>query len=370
MKAFWSNFALPLVAGGPLQVSRPIWPKTFAKMVAQPPHQFGASSILAAIMKHRWAIGRRLWPGFGPPAVDETTARLAVATHNLLSLGHPSMQTASARVRDSVIGFSLELAKLGPPPTATAALERHTMLSRMGELERDEHDLHSWLGTRSFVGGPPPKRLTFWPKLRKVQVTHQKRNWLRELGVPNDARPLWEALGEANPLMEALDPSRLDPPVSWDHLFAVLRFPLLARAVSAHLVEQGLAVVAEPLVVALFVHAAAKEGSRPTATSDAVVFGIAFLAHMFWLHVTTGAPGEPGPALAALLAAASDEPCLVLPADVRAAPTSAGLTEPFLTRVYALRLALRENSTFASEAHATVAQAKKNSQFAVKLFDQ
>jgi hypothetical protein len=161
--------------------------------------------------------------------------------------------------------------------------------------------------------------------------------------------------------MEALDPARLDPPVSWDHLLEVLRFPLLARAVAVHLVEQGLAQSAEPLAAALFVHAAAKEGSRPTTTKDAVSFAIAFLAHLYWLHVTTASPGEPGPALSALLAAAADEPSLVLPADVLAAPSSAGLTEPFLSRVNALRSSARTSSAFIVEAQRTVAQAKKNS---------
>lgn len=331
-------------------------------MVAQLPGLAGDKATAAALSKRRLQIGQRLWPAFCPPACDEPAARLAVAVHNLLALGHPAMMGASARARDTVIGFSVDLASLGPPPTVIAALERHSMLSRVGEIERNEHEVQSWLGTQSFVGQTPPPRLLRWRKLRRVQVLHQRRNWMRDIGVPNDARRLWQALAEANPLMEALDPARLDPSVSWEHLFEVLRFAPLARAVAVHLVGQGLATAAEPLATALFVHAALKESSRPTASHASVAFGVAFLAHVFWLHTTMGAPGEPGPALTALLAAAADEPQLILPADVRASPFTASLVEQFAARLKALRVRSQLHPAFVREAAATVAQAKKTDQ--------
>jgi hypothetical protein len=313
----------------------------------------------ATLEHHRWHIGRRVWPSFQPPRFDEASLRLTVAVHNLLALGHPAMLHASARTREVIVKFAADLARLGPPPTALAALERHTLLSRTGEIERNEYQVRNWLGVRHFIGQAPPPRLLQWAKLRKVQVAHQKRNWLRDVGVPHEARQLWETLGEANPLTEALSPSRLDPPVSWDHLFGVLRFAPLARAVAAQLVGQGLADAVEPLAAAMFVHCTVKEGLKPAATPEAAVFGVRFLAHVYWLHVLTRAPGDAGPALAALLAAAAHEPRLVIPADLAAVPLAQPVVESFMARLGALSHRARTSAAFTHEAHATVAAAKR-----------
>ena len=354
--AFLGNFALPLVAGGALPVSRPIRPKDFEGLSKELSTLPSELSQLAELAKQRWYIARALWPAMPPPTLDDATLRLAVAVHNLLALGHPAMNGASSRARDQVIGFATDLAKLGPPATAASALERHSMLSRLGDIERNEHEVHNWLGTRTFVGQLPPRRLLRWPKLRKIQVAHQKRSWLRDIGVPNDARRLWEALGQANPLMEALNPGRLDPPLSWDNLFEVLRFAPLARGVAAHLVEQGLAVVAEPMAIALFAQGSLKEGIRPTATRQSIAFGVTFLVHLYWLAIFTRAPCDVGPAMAALLAAAALEPTLVLPHDVRNAHQLSASVDAFMVRLRAHRL--REGGVFVQEARSTVALAR------------
>lgn len=356
-----------------MDVARPVWPKAFSALALDLPNAApglvlrgqgnprleAQAQAAATLQTHRWQIGRRVWPAFSPPPFDEASLRLVVAVHNLFALGHPSMLNASARTRDVVIGFAVDLARLGPPPAVAAAVERYTLFSRFGDIERNEYQVRNWLGVRHFVGRAPPPRLSQWAKLRKVQVSHQKRNWLRDVGVPNDARRLWETLAEANPLMEAMSPARLDPPVSWDHLFGVLRFTPLARAVAAQLVGQGLAMAVEPLATALFLHCTAKEGTKPAATPEAAVFGVTFLAHVYWLHLLTRAAGDAGPALTALLAAAAEEPRLVVPSDVAATAHAQPLVDLLSVRLGALRQRARGSAAFAQEAQATVAMAKR-----------
>lgn len=381
MQNFIGQFVLPLVQGGVVDVSRPFGPRTFAKLAAHlrvtegegapevsestalvPARRPGARAAneardRALLSLSRRRLGMGLLPGLAPPTFDEPSLRLTVAVHNLLALGHPALATAPARVRDHIIEYSAELAGLGPPLGPVAAVNRHTLLARLPELERHEHEVRNWLGTRTFVGREPPKRVLLWRRLRRVQVAHQQKRWLRDVGVPNDARRLWEALCVANPLLEALEPGRLDPPLSWDRLLEILRFAPLARAVGAHLIGQGLEASAEALVVALFRHGTLREGSRPGATVEAVAFGIQFLAHLYWLATVTRVPGDAGPALAALLCEASREPRLLFPADAFVASPMGDLRALFSARLAALRQRARLHETYVEDARATVAQA-------------
>src|SRR6185503_1086080 len=108
-----------------------------------------------------------------------------------------------------------ELAALGPPDSLAAALARHSVVARMGEIQRSDHTVRFWLGARKFVGRPPPARMLALPRVRGVRVETVRRTWLRDVGIHASARPAFLALIEASPLGEALEPLRLDPPVSW-----------------------------------------------------------------------------------------------------------------------------------------------------------
>ncbi len=310
---------------------------------------------LAELAQKRLQASWSLLPGLVAPVFDEAALRLCVAFHNLLALSHPAW-AQTLKARESVIGFSTDLSRLGPPADAAAAVARYSLLARISQLQRNEHEVRHWLGSRTFVGRLPPKRLLMWPKMRRVQVSHQARMWLRDIGIPNDARSLWETMSEANPLLEALDSTRLDPPVSWQRLITVLRFAPLARSVSARLVGQGIDKVGEPLTLALFRHGTLKAGSHPAAGVEAVAFGIQFLSHVYWLHSLARAQGEPGPALSALLTEAAVEPRLVYPPDVMRGHAR-GLVTAYHNRLVALRQRARNATAFVEDARATVAQA-------------
>jgi hypothetical protein len=170
-----------------------------------------------------------------------------------------------------------------------------------------------------------------------------ERVWIKEVGVVPAARPLWIALHRANPLAEALDPVRLDPPPSWERLLVVLRFPPLARIAAGRVLEIGTSVAGNALAAALFSYAASRDpaSTRPP-TPPAVAFGVRFLAHTLWLHqLFQGTPDEAtaGWDLAALVAAALEvEPALVHPRDLGPADP---LAHRFVDRMRALGAAVR-----------------------------
>ena len=156
--------------------------------------------------------------------------------------------------------------------------------------------MHFWVGRRVFVGRVPPRRITALPKLRNVHVDLVRRTWLREVGIPAVGRPAFLALNLASPLGEALDPLRLEPPLAWSRVLAVLRFPALCRAVAGRAQDVGVRKAGEAFADALFRFASLQEPTGGVlATGEALRFAIRFLAHLVWLDLLFGdraaAPG-------------------------------------------------------------------------------
>jgi hypothetical protein len=334
-RPFVGRFLLPLVKGGTLHVGRPLGPRAIATMVQvwRPGARRSFSSLedmaeedaTTELARLRHARARALVYGAGAPPLDETSVRLGAAVHNLLALGHPDLgdslgmglaHRALARRQEQIVEVTLPIADLGPPASEEEALRRHSLLARLGDITRTEHTVEYWAGRRRFVGRQPPSTLLALPRLRRVATTSTRRLWFREIGVPVCGRPLWIALHRASPLGEALDPGRLDPPLAWERILPVLRFPTLCRVVAGQWLELGLESAGAALVAALlrFVSRQASAGT----TAEAVGFAIRFLAHACWLqHLYGREPLGGASDLAALLVAAADvEPALVWPPDV------------------------------------------------------
>jgi len=345
-RPFVSRFLLPLVKGGALHVGRPLGERAIEAMVktwrAGARRSFTSledmaeEDALAELGRLRQARARALLHDAAPPTLDEASLRLGVGVHNLLALGHPALGggvtanlagRALERRQQEIVEATLPIADLGPPATAEEALRRHSLLARLGEITRTEHTVEYWAGTRRYVGRTPPVALLALPRLRRVATTSLRRLWWKEIGVPHCGRPLWIALHRASPLVEALDPVRLDPPLAWERILPVLRFPGLCRVVAGHILEIGLESAGAPMVVALqrFMSLPASAGSNP----GAVAFAIKFLAHACWLQhlYRSTEPLSPSSEVAALLVAAAEvEPALVWPPDV---PRSAKLFAGF-----------------------------------------
>jgi hypothetical protein len=255
-----------------------------------------------------------------------------------------------SRRAEQVATAALELASIGPPPSAREAVNRHSLLARFPEIVRVDRTVHYWLGRLSYVGRRPPPRVTTMPKLRRVRVEETSRSWLREIGIPVVGRAAFLALNVASPLGEALDPLRLDPPVAWGRILPVLRFPTLARVVAGQAVAMGVDRSGDALADALYRFASFHDPPPGLdASPDAVAFALRFLAHLVWLDVLfAGKPREeknaestdidhslePGVDLAVMLtAAARTARGLVWPGDV---PDGGDLADAFRARLDAL----------------------------------
>lgn len=347
MRPFVSDFLLPVVRGGAVQVGRPLGFAAVARLMRDLP--LNDDGVIAKLAAGRTAIATRVSPVATPPPLDETTLRLGAALHDLLALGHPGLGGGRSRRAERVAAAALDLASIGAPPTAREAVNRHSLLARLPEIVRVDRTVHYWLGRQTYLGRKPPPRVTSMPKLRRVRIEETSRSWLREIGIPVVGRQAFLALNVASPLGEALDPVRLDPPVAWGRILPVLRFPTLARVVAGQAVAAGVDRSGDALADALYRFASFHDPPPGIdASPDAVAFALRFLAHIVWLDVLFGGGRaadktestdidhslEPGVDLAVMMtAAARTARTLVWPADV---PDSGDLADAFRSRLDAL----------------------------------
>jgi hypothetical protein len=156
-------------------------------------------------------------------------------------------------------------------------------------------------------------------RVSAMPVTSRRRGWWKEIGFPTCADGAVEELLCACPLLEAMDPLRLHPPLSWRRILPVLRFPALGRVVAGRVLELGSEAAGSALVMALLRFGSAGETDAAQGSAKEIAFAIRFLAHVHWLHQLFGVGGQPaaGSDFAALLAAAADvEPRLLWPPDI------------------------------------------------------
>jgi hypothetical protein len=361
LRPFVGRFLLPLVKGGKLHVGRPLGTRAVEELIAAwsaPEHTRTRTSDVPSarereaaeeLARLRGERARSVLFGAQVPHLDEATFRLGAALHNLLVLAHPDIGDPHAeRARRRIATAALTLADLGPPASAAQTVERHTLLARAVEIVQPEHVVTYWLGRRSYVGRAPPARLLALPRLRRVKREDVRRLWIREVGVPAFARPAWIALHRASPLGEALDPLRLDPPLSWERVLPVLRFPGLARVVVGGLLEIGLPSAGNAYATALFRYAALREpgGGAKEEPGAPLAFAIRFLAHAVWMEILfrggNFAVGE-GTDLATLMVAAHEvDPRLVIPDDVS---LGSDLAREYLGRLGAWRSTVLSRTT-------------------------
>jgi hypothetical protein len=330
LRPFVSRFLLPLVKGGSLHIGRPLdqaLAQALAGAFAAPEDQRGdrlspAELVAASELGFlRGRTARALVLDAPPPPLDDESFRLGAALHNVLLLTHPALGADPAdRTRQRIAEAAEVLAALGPPRSALVAVWRHSLLARLPEIIQPERIVTHWLGRHRFVGRTPPARLLALPRLRRVRLEETRRSWLREVGIAAIARPAWHALLAANPLGEALDPLRLEPPLSFGRILPVLRFATLARTVASRLLDAGLVPAGSAFAAAIFRYASLRESvTGAVAPQAGVAVGITFLAHAVWLELVAGR-GQVDPdggELADLLVPAAEvDPRLVFPPDV------------------------------------------------------
>jgi hypothetical protein len=319
-----SDFVLPLLRGGALHVGRPLgWPD-LARLQARLARRRDRLEMRAAVevARLRQACAAGLLAGVGTMPLDHASLRLVAAAHNLLLLSHPEMQ-GRARDQERLAGLARDMADLGQPNDQVEAVARYSLLAHLPDAVRVEHQVQvgpGWLRLRvSGQGGAMGLPLRTLARLPWARVQSRRRAWWKEIGVPACADTAIEALFRACPLLEAMDPLRLHPPLSWRRILPVLQAPSLARAVANRVLEWGAESAGSALAGALLRFASVGEGSEPLASPQEATLGIRFVAHVFWLDQLWGDEREwaADSDLAALLAAAAEvEPRLLWPPDV------------------------------------------------------
>jgi hypothetical protein len=150
-------------------------------------------------------------------------------------------------------------------------------------------------------------------------VISRRRDWWKEIGFPTCADGAIAELFRACPLLEAMDPLRLHPPLSWRRILPALRFPALGRVVADRVLELGIESAGSAMVMALLRFGSAGEADAAPGNAEEIAFAIRFLAHVHWLYLLFGGGSQlaSGSDFAGLLAAAADvDPRLLWPPDV------------------------------------------------------
>jgi len=327
---FVRHFILPLVKGGRLRVGRPVSWAGLARLLERLPRQTERQAArqsqqarAAAEVAHmRQACAARFVPDVQPLPLDEPSLRLAAAAHNLLLLGHPEMAGRN-REQERMADLARRLADLGPPAGLAEAVARYSLLARLPDAARVQHQVRlgpSWLRfeLRS-RRGPPTMTMRALARVSAKPIQARRQAWWKEIGFPTCANRAVEALFRACPLLEAMDPLRLHPCLSWRRILPVLRVPILGRAVAGRVLELGSEPAGSALAGALLRFASLGEEDEPPASAKEIAFAIRFVAHACWLDQLFGPGSDPGADsdLAVLLAAAAQvEPRLLWPPDV------------------------------------------------------
>lgn len=221
-----------------------------------------------------------LWTDITPAPFDHDAATFLCAAHELFSTTHP--QATSFYARTHLFAKAATQAINDLPHTLDPArlITRHLIARRMFRTNRTDIHVKWWTGNASFYGDEPPKRLTAWPGLRRVNQQRLTQPMWRlamsggdeELRVARqalmaavlDQSPLTRLMFAGDPLQKNLGFSLLLP---WKHNgrrvspLDCLEDRRLARAVVDKLLEDGLDVAGPAVALAML--QGLREGTSP-----------------------------------------------------------------------------------------------------------
>ena len=248
-RAFLGRFVLPLCEGGELHVGRPLGGEELAVLLRETELELHEEN--ARLAEARARILRGLWLYPVEATWDDASARLAVAIHNLLCLGHPDLGGRRSR-RARIERFTSGLLALPSPTDLDEALRRHTLCRGVLELTRTDVELDTWAAVYTFRGQAPPPRLLRWKSLRRVREERRTVSWLAEEAMSDEQLELLRLLFEASPLTALLAPTRPRPAFDLGSVAPYLRWPAVARLCVHAYLELGLRAVGPALARAFW----------------------------------------------------------------------------------------------------------------------
>ena len=169
------GFIAPLVAGGEMHPGRPIGGRAALAIGRERTvtdiDRYAHVQLARIRCARKWAAIDRV------EDLTESEWALAACLHDVVQSTHPSLSgllhgKTPTRLLELV---DLTLDRIPPPRNASEALSRHTLFSRIFEIERTDTTVSWWVGSSTFLGELPPERLTAWPELRRVNVVRTQR---------------------------------------------------------------------------------------------------------------------------------------------------------------------------------------------------
>ncbi|MBT8492896.1 MAG: hypothetical protein KJO07_07525 [Deltaproteobacteria bacterium] len=247
---FLDGFVLPLVAGGEMNVGKPISEPEIRMFCRDLPH---ASVEADKVDDARANVVAELVVRPPPLILDEDELHLAAAVHNLLYLSHPDAESWAVtkgmerRVLDTASAFAKRALTVG----RRKVLARHGLLHNVFDISRTDLTIKWWTGRATFYGQEPPKRLIAWRSLRRVTQENTTASFSQLFGTELVA-PVMHTLVRRTPLTILLNPLQMGAALGWEETVFLLRDAELARAVAYRAIEADnpSAVVAAPAVFA------------------------------------------------------------------------------------------------------------------------
>jgi hypothetical protein len=218
-KDLFEGVMAPLVLGG----------------AVRPGHAIGARSALALGTADRVALdpdletrvqaarvrrARRLTPVDDVAEATPAEWALAASFHDLLQAANPTFDAAlRRRYAVRILEMARETLEQVPVPSnVKEVLSRHTWFARVLDLTRTDTTVSWWIGSRTYLGVEPPRRLQAWPELRRVNVVARPHPLLDLTPLAVDRSRLTDAVARLltrTPLTELATCTRTAPPFTW-----------------------------------------------------------------------------------------------------------------------------------------------------------
>jgi hypothetical protein len=209
---------LPLVVGGELRPLSPFGTRRARAFAAS--LQIVDDESGARLTQARLALARALCPIDELPEPSEGLWLLVFALNDLLQVTHPDLGGPLVRDPHSLLLRSVKrtIEAAGAPRTVAETLARHTMFARIFEVVRQDEHVNWWTGSASFIGTRAPRRLTAWPRLRRVEQRLESVALVELAPAVAWAASWLETLGHwvrASPLTDLMTAARKAPQFTW-----------------------------------------------------------------------------------------------------------------------------------------------------------
>lgn len=160
----------PLVLGGPLRLVPPIGPELAMRLGVD--RRISDDDLRTRVDVARVRRARQVAPVDTLPDLSPAEWALAAALNDLLQTTNHELSGPFTRGRHGVLLEATRrlLGALDGPRSTLEVIVRHATFARLLEVERVDTLVRVWAGKAEYRGQEPDRSMTFWPRLRRVQL--------------------------------------------------------------------------------------------------------------------------------------------------------------------------------------------------------